>query len=148
MLNVSTKARSRYCDGVSRRSMLKLGACTLGGLTLAQLYQAEAAAGVGSSNKAIINIHLSGGPCHQDMFDLKPEAPREFRGEFNPIKTNVPGIEICEHLPQLGPDGRQVRGHPLADRHVRRSQQFSHADGLRPRSTCGTSAAGPASAAS
>jgi hypothetical protein len=81
--------------------MLKLGACTLGGLTLAQLFQDEAAAGVGSSNKAIINIHLGGGPSHQDMFDLKPDAPREFRGEFNPIKTNVPGIEICEHMPLL-----------------------------------------------
>ena len=101
MLNINLASQSRYCDGVSRRSMLKLGACTLGGLTLAQLFRAEAAAGVGSSSKAIINIHLGGGPSHQDMFDLKPEAPREFRGEFNPIKTNVPGIEICEHMPRL-----------------------------------------------
>ncbi|MCI0360451.1 MAG: DUF1501 domain-containing protein [Planctomycetaceae bacterium] len=101
MLNVNLAANSRYCDGISRRSMLQLGACSLGGLTLAQLFQAEAAAGVGSSNKSIINIHLSGGPSHQDMFDLKPDAPREFRGEFNPVKTNVPGIEICEHMPLL-----------------------------------------------
>jgi Protein of unknown function (DUF1501) len=101
MLSINLAAKSRYCDGISRRSMLQLGACTLGGLTLAQLFQAEAAAGVGSSNKAIINIHLSGGPSHQDMFDLKPDAPREFRGEFNPIKTNVAGIEICEHMPLL-----------------------------------------------
>src|SRR5688500_5906357 len=83
MLNVHRADRSRYCDGLSRRSMLKLGACTLGGLSLAQLFQAEAAAGIGSSSKAIINIHLGGGPSHQDMFDLKPEAPREFRGEFS-----------------------------------------------------------------
>jgi hypothetical protein len=81
--------------------MLKLGACTLGGLSLARLFEAEAAAGVGSSSKAIINIHLGGGPSHQDMFDLKSDAPREFRGEFNPIKTNVPGIDICEHMPLL-----------------------------------------------
>jgi len=106
MLNIHLAQRSQYCDGISRRSMLKLGACTLGGLamgglTLPQLLRAEAAAGVGSSNKAIINIHLGGGPSHQDMFDLKPDAPREFRGEFNPIKTNVPGIEICEHMPLL-----------------------------------------------
>src|SRR4030095_11601746 len=74
---------------------------TLGSLTLANLFRAEALAGVGSSNKAIINVHLSGGPSHQDMFDLKPDAPAEFRGEFNPIATNVPGIQICEHLPQL-----------------------------------------------
>ena len=101
MLNVNLAAKARYCDGISRRSLLQLGACTLGGLTLAQLFQAEAAAGVGSSSKAIINIHLGGGPRHQDMFDLKPDAPREFRGEFNPIKTNVVGIEICEHMPLL-----------------------------------------------
>ncbi len=101
MLDINLGMKSRYCDGVSRRSMLKLGACTLGGLTLAQLFRAEAAAGVGSSHKAVINIHLGGGPSHQDMFDLKPDAPREFRGEFNPIKTNVPGIDICEHMPLL-----------------------------------------------
>lgn len=101
MLNIDLGRKSRYCDGISRRSLLKLGACTLGGLSLARLFEAEAAAGVGSSSKAIINIHLGGGPSHQDMFDLKPEAPREFRGEFNPIKTNVQGIEICEHMPLL-----------------------------------------------
>jgi hypothetical protein len=56
---------------------------------------------VGSSNKAIINVHLSGGPSHQDMFDLKPEAASEFRGDFKPISTNVPGMDICEHFPQL-----------------------------------------------
>src|SRR5438309_4616434 len=93
--------QDRYCDGISRRSMLRLGALGLGGLTLPRLLRAEAAAGIRSSNKAIINIHLNGGPSHQDMFDLKPDAPREFRGEFNPIATNVPGIEICEHLPRL-----------------------------------------------
>jgi len=96
----SGKGRS-YCDGVSRRSFLKLGAMGVGGLTLANLLRAEATAGVGSSTKAVINVHLGGGPSHQDMFDLKPEAPIEFRGEFNPIATNVPGIEICEHMPQL-----------------------------------------------
>jgi Protein of unknown function (DUF1501) len=101
MLKIRFGSSSGYCDGVSRRSFLKLGAMTLGSLTLADLFRAEALAGVGSSNKAIINVHLSGGPSHQDMFDLKPEAPAEFRGEFNPIATNVPGIQICEHLPQL-----------------------------------------------
>ena len=104
MLNINLGDKSRYCDGISRRSLLKLGVLGLGacgGLTLPQLLRAEAAAGIGSSNKAIINIHLGGGPSHQDMFDLKPEAPREFRGEFNPIATNVPGIEICEHMPLL-----------------------------------------------
>ena len=101
MLKIGFGSSSGYCDGVSRRSFLKLGAMTIGGLTLADLMRAEALAGVGSSNKAIINVHLSGGPSHQDMFDLKPEAPAEFRGEFNPIATNVAGMQICEHMPQL-----------------------------------------------
>lgn len=100
MLTILGKAH-RYCDGVDRRSFLKIGAMGFGGLTMADLLRAESAAGVGSSNKAIINIHLSGGPSHQDMFDLKPLAPAEFRGEFNPIPTNVPGLEICELYPKL-----------------------------------------------
>jgi len=90
-----------FCDGLSRRNFLKVGALGVGGLTLADLFRAEAAAGTGSSRKAVINIHLAGGPSHQDTFDLKPEAAREFRGEFNPIATNVPGIDICEHFPML-----------------------------------------------
>ncbi|MDX1944045.1 MAG: DUF1501 domain-containing protein [Pirellulaceae bacterium] len=101
MLSIDLARNSRYCDGISRRSMLKLGVAGLGGITLAGLLRAEAAAGIGSSHKALINIHLGGGPSHQDMFDVKPDAPREFRGEFNPIATNVPGIEICELFPLL-----------------------------------------------
>jgi len=103
MLKIFTGCKSEYCDGVSRRSFLKLGALGIGGLSLADLYRAEAATGSGSgaSHKAVINIHLGGGPSHQDMFDLKPEAALEFRGEFKPIKTNVSGIEICEHMPLL-----------------------------------------------
>ncbi|MCA9206138.1 MAG: DUF1501 domain-containing protein, partial [Planctomycetales bacterium] len=93
MLTFSTGRSNDYCDGVSRRSFLRIGAMGLGGLslTMADLLRAEAAAGIGSSHKAVINIHLSGGPSHQDMFDLKPNAPVEYRGEFNPIATNVPG---------------------------------------------------------
>ena len=64
-----------YCDGVSRRNFLKIGAMGLGGLTLPDLLRMEAQAGIGSSHKAIISIHLAGGPPHTDMFDLKPEAP-------------------------------------------------------------------------
>lgn len=101
MLNVVTGGGQSYCDGVSRRSFIKLGALGMGGLTLPGLLRAESERGSGSSNKAVINIHLSGGPSHQDMFDLKPNAPREYRGEFNPIATNVPGLEICEHFPRL-----------------------------------------------
>ena len=101
MFSVWSGKSNRYCDGLSRRSFLQVGALGIGGLTLADLLRAEAQAGVGSSNKAIINIHLSGGPSHQDMFDLKPNAPKEFRGEFNPISTNVAGFDICEHFTRL-----------------------------------------------
>ncbi len=73
----------------------------MGGLALPQLLEAEARAGVRKSNKSVIMIYLPGGPPHQDMFDLKMEAPSEIRGEFKPIPTNVPGIRICEHLPRM-----------------------------------------------
>jgi hypothetical protein len=91
----------RFCDGVSRRSFLRVGALGLGGLSLPQLLRAEANAGIGSSDKSIIMIYLPGGPPHQDMVDLKMQAPVEIRGEFRPIATNVPGIEVCELLPLL-----------------------------------------------
>ena len=89
------------CDGVSRREFLRVGGLALGGLSLSQLLRAEAASGITRSHKSIIMVFLSGGPPHQDMVDLKPTAPVEVRGEFKPIRTNVPGIDICEHLPRL-----------------------------------------------
>lgn len=95
---------SGFCDGVSRRNFLRIGALGLGGLALPQILHAEAEAGVRSASKqhkAVIMIFLPGGPSHQDMFDLKQDAPAEVRGEFKPINTNVPGIQICEHLPRL-----------------------------------------------
>src|SRR5207249_2160427 len=93
--------RHRFCDGVSRRNFMKIGALGLGGLALPQLLEAETQAGIRKSHKAIIMIYLPGGPPHQDMFDLKMDAPSDVRGEFKPIKTNVPGIEICELFPKL-----------------------------------------------
>jgi hypothetical protein len=95
--------KSRYCDGVSRRGFLKIGGLSFGagGLSLADLMRAEAATGKTNSHKSVINIFLAGGPPHQDMWDIKTEAPSEIRGEFKPIKTNVPGIEICEVFPKL-----------------------------------------------
>jgi hypothetical protein len=75
----------RFCDGVSRRSFLRVGALGLGGLSLPQLLRAEANAGIGSSDKSIIMIYLPGGPPHQDMVDLKMQAPVEIRGEFRPM---------------------------------------------------------------
>lgn len=92
--------RVPFCDGLSRRNMLQVGALAMGGVCLPDLLRAEAAAGR-RSHKAVIMVFLSGGPPHQDLVDLKRDAPAEIRGEFEPIATNVPGIEICEHLPQL-----------------------------------------------
>jgi hypothetical protein len=92
--------RQKFCDGVTRRNFLKIGAFGAG-LTLADMLRLRAAAGTttASSNKAAIMIYLPGGPSHMDMYDLKPDAPKEFKGEFNPIATNVPGVQICEHMP-------------------------------------------------
>src|SRR5438874_488099 len=95
-----------FCDGVSRRNFLQIGAFGAG-LTLADMLRvraataADAAAGKqpSRSQKSAIMIYLPGGPSHMDMYDLKPDAPPEFRGEFHPIDTNVPGVQICEHFP-------------------------------------------------
>ena len=91
-----------FCDGVSRRDFMTVGGTLLGGcLSLPEILATEAQSGVRSSHKSIINIFLPGGPPHQDMWDLKPDAPTDIRGEFNPIRTNVPGIDIGEHFPKL-----------------------------------------------
>ena len=101
MLNILGNTRSGYCDGVTRRDFLRVGGLAMGGLSLPQLLRAEGQAGKSSSHKAVIMIFLAGGPPHQDMFDLKPNAPAGIRGEFKPIPTNVPGLDICEHMPRL-----------------------------------------------
>ncbi|HEY2586658.1 MAG TPA: DUF1501 domain-containing protein [Tepidisphaeraceae bacterium] len=91
------------CDGVNRRDFLKVGALAGIGMTLSRyLSLAEAGEIVPvAKGKAAIFVRLAGGPSHLDTFDMKPDAPSEYRGEFKPINTNVPGIQICEHLPKL-----------------------------------------------
>jgi hypothetical protein len=104
MLTIEGGPRERFCDGVSRRDFLRVGALGLGGLSLSQLLAAEAQAGISSranAHKAVIMVFLCGGPPHQDMFDLKPDAPSDIRGEFRPIPTNVDGLQICELMPRL-----------------------------------------------
>src|SRR5437016_5676496 len=91
----------RTCDGVSRRTFLKVGTLAVGGLSLPGLLRRRAVAAPGTSTprKSVILVWLAGGPSHIDMYDLKPNAPAEVRGEFRPIATNVPGVQIGEHLP-------------------------------------------------
>jgi hypothetical protein len=100
MLTIPGKAY-RLCDGVRRRDFLKIGSLAMGGLSLPQLLRAESEAGIGKSHKAIIMIYMAGAPPHQDMYDLKMNAPSEIRGEFQPIDTAVPGIQIGEHMPRM-----------------------------------------------
>lgn len=103
MLRLVHSARSAgaLCDGVSRRDFLRIGGLALGGCTLRDLLAAEAQAGIQKSHKAVIMIYLVGGPPHQDMWDMKPEAPTEIAGPMRPTATNVPGIEVCDLFPQL-----------------------------------------------
>ncbi len=100
MLNV-TGSSYRLCDGLTRRDALRIGALGLGGLTLPGLLRAEQAQGISKSHKAVIMIYMVGAPPHQDMYDLKMEAPTGIRGEFKPVATKVTGIQICEHLPKI-----------------------------------------------
>lgn len=89
----------RICRRVTRRDVLRAGVLGVGGLTLSQLLALRAIAGQANSRKSVILIWLRGGASHIDSFDMKPDAPPEIRGEFRPISTNVPGIQVCEHLP-------------------------------------------------
>ncbi|HVE39954.1 MAG TPA: DUF1501 domain-containing protein, partial [Planctomycetota bacterium] len=97
---------SRYCDGVSRRSFLRIGGLGLGGLALPQILAAQGQAPAptrsgGLGHKAVIMVYMPGGPPHQDMYDLKLNAPAEVRGPLRPIASNVDGIQICELMPRL-----------------------------------------------
>src|SRR5947208_2812799 len=94
----------RACDGVTRRDVLQIGGLAALGLSLPQFSDIAVASHASSTfgcARSCVVIFLFGGPSQLDTFDMKPDAPAEFRGEFRPISTNVPGIEICEHLPLL-----------------------------------------------
>jgi hypothetical protein len=95
-------ATNRYCDGIKRRDFLKVGALGAAGLNLASYLRLASAGQVTQAKaKSAIFINLTGGPTHMDTFDLKPDSPSEYRGEFNPIETKVSGVQISEHLPKL-----------------------------------------------
>jgi hypothetical protein len=101
-------SQSRFCDGISRRSWMQIGALGLGGLALPEILRGESSSGKAGQAKGIIMVLLPGGPSHLDMYDLKPDAPTEIRGEFQPISTSVPGIEICELMPRLAANAKQL----------------------------------------
>ena len=95
---------SRLCDGTTRRDLMRVGALSLfSGMSLPRLLRAadSSAPARDAKAKSVVLFNLLGGPSHMDMFDLKPHAPPEIRGEFEPIATSAPGIEICEHLPNV-----------------------------------------------
>lgn len=95
---------TRTCDGLNRRGFLRIGSLGVGGvgfggLALPDLLRLRAMGAAPNNRKAVILIWQAGGPSHLDMYDLKPDAPAEFRGEFRPIATNVAGVDVSEHLP-------------------------------------------------
>ena len=105
MLDIVGRPVGGHCDGRSRRHFLRIGGLALGGLSLPGILRAEQSTEKNrdrqAGHKAVIMIYLSGGPSHQDMYDLKMDAPSEIRGEFKSIKTAVPGIHFSECVPEL-----------------------------------------------
>lgn len=93
--------KTKLCDGITRRELLRVGGLAFAGLTLADVLRLRAGAAPNAARgKSVIMIWMRGGPSHIDSYDMKPQAPVEIRGEFKPIATNVPGIQICEHMPR------------------------------------------------
>ena len=101
MLDLFGSGGKRFCDGVARRNFLRIGGLAMGGLSLPSILRAQSQSGSSTPHKGIIMVFLAGGPPHQDMWEIKTGAPSEIRGEFKPIDTSVPGIQICELFPKL-----------------------------------------------
>ena len=140
MLSIQGKPY-RHCDGLTRRQFLTAGALTMGGLTLVDLLRAEAAAGIRGSHKAVINIHLDGGPPHMDMIDLKPQAPVEIRGEFTGISTALPGYrDLRADAASGGPGGSRWSSFARSSAPPALTTPFS-ASRASTRRTCSRSAA-------
>ena len=101
MLKILGSQKNKFCDQITRRNFLQIGGLALGGMSLPQILQAENSSNQRKKHKGIIMIFLPGGPPHQDMWDIKVDAPSEIRGEFNAIQTNVPGVEIGDQFPRM-----------------------------------------------
>jgi hypothetical protein len=101
MLTIFSGRQRQFCDGVSRRDFLRVGALSVGGLSMVDVLRARAqAAAAPAAGKSVIMVFLHGGPSHLDMYDMKPRAAVEFRGEFRPVSSSVPGMECCELMPR------------------------------------------------
>src|SRR5258707_9247242 len=103
MFRIDLGSGGKYCDGLSRRSFLQLGVAGLASVGLPQLLRARehSSPTPGSrKNTSVILLWLDGGPSHMDLYDMKPEAPEEYRGIWKPIRTNIPGFDISELFPQ------------------------------------------------
>lgn len=98
MFRIPAGRTKTYCDGLSRRHFVQLGMAGIGTLTLPQMLRAKEAAGLGKDT-SVIMLWLDGGPGHMDMYDMKPEAPVEYRGLWAPIHSNVPGFDMTELFP-------------------------------------------------
>ena len=105
IMNRTACSNFTFDPSVTRREFLRAGALSLFGLGLPQLLHARAPA---RKAKACILLFMWGGPAQQDTWDLKPDAPADYRGEFRPISTSVPGLQICEHLPRLAQRAHQL----------------------------------------
>src|SRR4051794_25258060 len=102
MLNVGSE-KLPLCPGhgPTRRSFLQLGTAGMAGMALPNLLRLEAAGGTGGRIRNCITLFLVGSPGHIDTWDMKPDAPTEVRGKFRPTRTDVPGVQICEHFPLM-----------------------------------------------
>jgi len=102
MLTIPNGRPGPFCDGLSRRNFFRVGGLAAGALTLPGLLRQRAAAGQpgGNANKAVIMVCLGGGPSHIDTYDMRPDAAAEYRGEFKPIASKVPGMPMCELMPR------------------------------------------------
>src|SRR5258708_4623383 len=100
MFRLDLGANERYCDGINRRSFLQLGVAGMASVGLPELLRARAESPAGTRNTSVILLWLDGGPSHLDMYDMKPDAPAEYRGIWRPIRTRVPGMDITELYPR------------------------------------------------
>lgn len=142
-------SRAARGHDLGRRGFLRAGALALGGLTLGDVLRlrAESPAASQPRQKSVIMIFLSGGPSHLDMYDMKPDAPREYRGEFSPIQTNVAGMEICELMPmqaKIADKFAILRGAQLANLHTANAFYSGYAWQQSPRASVPGEAQRPA----